>query len=58
MAFDFNADEIYEMAQQIERNGAAFYRKAAEAVDEAPAKKSFCSILPRWKLPMRECLPN
>ena len=26
----FNADEIYEMAEQIERNGAKFYRKAAE----------------------------
>ena len=25
----FNADEVYEMAEQIERNGAAFYRKAA-----------------------------
>ena len=27
--FDFSADEIFEMAQQIERNGAQFYRKAA-----------------------------
>lgn len=27
----FNADEVYEMAEQIERNGAGFYRKAAEA---------------------------
>ncbi len=26
----FNADEIFEMAEQIERNGAGFYRKAAE----------------------------
>jgi rubrerythrin len=26
----FNADEIFEMAEQIERNGAKFYRKAAE----------------------------
>jgi len=25
----FNADEIFEMAEQIERNGARFYRKAA-----------------------------
>ncbi|GAB6096585.1 ferritin family protein [Desulfatiferula olefinivorans] len=32
MALDFNADEIFEMAEQIERNGAAFYRKAAERV--------------------------
>ena len=27
---NFNADEIFEMAEQIERNGAKFYRKAAE----------------------------
>ncbi len=28
----FNADEIFEMAEQIERNGAKFYRKAAESI--------------------------
>jgi rubrerythrin len=32
MALDFNADEIFEMAEQIEKNGAVFYRKAAENV--------------------------
>lgn len=32
MALDFNADEIFEMAEQIERNGAVFYRKAANNV--------------------------
>ena len=32
MALDFNADEIFEMAEQIERNGATFYRKAADSV--------------------------
>jgi len=31
MSYDFNADEIFEMAEQMERNGAAFYRKAAGA---------------------------
>ena len=31
--FTFNADEVFEMAEQIERNGAKFYRKAAEPVD-------------------------
>lgn len=30
MAISFNADEIFEMAEQIERNGAKFYRAAAE----------------------------
>jgi rubrerythrin len=31
----FNADEILEMAVQIEHNGAAFYRKAASFLPEA-----------------------
>ena len=26
----FNADEVFEIAEQIERNGAKFYRRAAE----------------------------
>lgn len=30
MSITFNADEIFEMAEQIERNGAKFYRAAAE----------------------------
>jgi len=29
MSFDFSADEILAMAEQIERNGARFYRRAA-----------------------------
>ncbi|NIS61961.1 MAG: rubrerythrin [Proteobacteria bacterium] len=34
MSFPFNADEILEMAEQIERNGARFYRRAVKgAVD-------------------------
>jgi len=31
MAFSFNADEVLQMAERIERNGARFYRRAAEA---------------------------
>ncbi len=31
MSFSFNADEILKMAEQIERNGARFYRSAADA---------------------------
>jgi rubrerythrin len=30
MPITFNADEVFEMAEQIERNGAEFYREAAE----------------------------
>ena len=38
MIYDFNADDIFEMAEQMERNGAAFYRTAAAAVDGEDAK--------------------
>jgi rubrerythrin len=30
MGITFNADEVFEMAERIEANGAAFYRRAAE----------------------------
>lgn len=32
MGLDFNADEIFAMAEQIERNGAKYYREAADKV--------------------------
>jgi len=35
----FNADEVLQMAEQIERNGAKFYRQAAEQVSEPDARK-------------------
>lgn len=36
MSIVFNADEIFEIAEQIERNGAKFYREAAgKAVDSS-----------------------
>ena len=31
MSITFNADEVFEIAEQIERNGAKFYRRAARA---------------------------
>ncbi len=39
MDYDFNADEIFEAAEQIERNGAEFYRNSAETVSDPSAKK-------------------
>lgn len=41
MAVTFSADEIFEMAEQIERNGAKFYRKAATAVSGVEMKNLF-----------------
>lgn len=38
MMYDFNADDIFEMAEQLERNGATFYRTAAEKVSDENEK--------------------
>jgi len=39
MGITFNANEIFEMAEQIERNGARFYRKAAQGAADKQIKK-------------------
>lgn len=38
-AYDFNADDIFKMAEEIERNGAKFYRNAAGGISDEGAKK-------------------
>lgn len=38
MIYDFNADDVFEMAQQLERNGAQFYRTAAASVKESTTR--------------------
>lgn len=40
MSISFSADEIFEMAEEIERNAAKFYRKAAEHASD-PAIKDY-----------------
>jgi len=37
--YDFNADEIFEMSEQLEKNGAAFYTKAAACAVDPAAKQ-------------------
>lgn len=44
MAITFNADEIFEMAEEIERKGAKFYRKAADNATDADLKDFFTSM--------------
>jgi rubrerythrin len=34
MIYSFNADDIFEIAEQLERNGAKFYQTAANAVKD------------------------
>jgi rubrerythrin len=41
MSITFNALEILEMAEQIERNGVKFYRKAAQSVSDRQMRQLF-----------------
>lgn len=40
MAYDYNAQEVFEMAIRIEENGAAFYRRAA-SLQKNPEDQQF-----------------
>ena len=44
MGISFNADEIFEMAEQIERNGARFYRSAAEKFSDLAASNKLFKL--------------
>jgi rubrerythrin len=44
MNINFNADEIFEIAEQIERNGAKFYHKAAKNNLYNSAKKQLTAL--------------
>ena len=39
MSITFNADEVFEMAEEIEHNGAKFYREAADKASDTDVKK-------------------
>jgi rubrerythrin len=44
MSFGFNADEILQMAERIERNGVRFYRAAAAATEDDAFKERFLEL--------------
>jgi rubrerythrin len=44
MSLKFSAGEVFEMARAIERNGARFYRKAAEGFPDQPAKSMLLQL--------------
>jgi rubrerythrin len=44
MRYDFNADEVFQMAEQLERNGAKFYRTAAGSVSDPDEKKLLLNL--------------
>ncbi len=39
MMYDFNAKDVFEMALQMERNGAAFYKDAAQKTEDTDARQ-------------------
>jgi rubrerythrin len=43
MAYDFNADEVFKIAEQIERNGAEFYNRVADKTSE-PVRRFFLDL--------------
>ena len=40
----FNAFEVFEIAEQIERNGVKFYRKAAESISDSKIKQTLLDL--------------
>ncbi|MFH0977353.1 MAG: ferritin family protein [Spirochaetota bacterium] len=44
MAFNFNAEEIFRIAEQIEKNGADFYKKASEKISDSHFKKLLADL--------------
>lgn len=44
MSIQFNADEIFEMAEEIERNGVRFYRRAAENARESRTRERLLEL--------------
>jgi rubrerythrin len=44
MSITFNVDEVFEMAEEIERNGAKFYHEAAAKAKDADSRKMFSEL--------------
>jgi rubrerythrin len=49
MALNFTADEVFEMAEHLERNGAEFYNDAAESVEDGGLQRLF-HTLSDWEI--------
>jgi rubrerythrin len=44
MSYDFNADDVFEMAEQMERNGQKFYNTAAAGVADKAHKEMLLKL--------------
>lgn len=49
MSITFSADEVFEIAEQIERNGQKFYSKAADIVDQDSAQQLLLKLA-KWEV--------
>jgi rubrerythrin len=49
MSISFNADEVFEMGMDVEKNGEAFYRKAAEMAKDPEVKKVLLHLMEEEK---------
>jgi len=49
MPYDFNADDVFEVAEQLERNGAKFYQDVAGQVEDEE-NKTFLTGLSKMEL--------
>ena len=47
MSIHVNADEVFEMAEEIERNGAKFYRKAAQGATNSRTRDLLLDLASR-----------
>jgi len=45
MGISFNADEVFEMGMDVEKNGEAYYKKAAELAKDPEIKKVFIHLM-------------
>ena len=45
MGISFNADEVFEMGMGVEKNGEAYYKKAAELAKDPEIKKVFIHLM-------------
>ena len=57
MDIEFNAFEVFEIAERIERSGAKFYRQAAELFDQMRIH-NLLSDLAEWEIKHEEIFAN
>ncbi len=57
MAVELNAFEVFEIAEKIERNGAKFYKKAADLFDESRVHSMFIKLA-EWELAHEQIFAN